>query len=195
MKNMINLLPASYRRQQIVRSRAYQWSLVVGVVLLLGWIFHWYELREQQAMAQRLELLRREHQPTQLMLKQLVDMRQKLVDLEQQERIARELENQRNALTLLGAISGAAQSTNGRLRVTNLELTNFQDHSGTEIAASPLAQTSGLRLEGLALDNPAVAELIEGLQESGIFSRVEFTLQEREDIDSSLRHYEVRCEF
>ena len=76
MKNSINLLPASFRRQQIVRQRAYQWSAVICLVLVAGWIFHWYELREQQAMVQRLEVLKREHQPTQLMLRQLVDMRQ-----------------------------------------------------------------------------------------------------------------------
>jgi hypothetical protein len=195
MKTMINLLPASYRRQQIVRGRAYQWCVVVSLVLVLGWVSHWYELHEQQVMAQRLDVLTREHQPTKLMLQQLVDMRQKLVDLEQQERMARELENQRNALTLLGVISEAAQSTNGRLRVTNLELTDFQGEAATGTAASPVAQPSGLRLEGVSLDNPAVAELIEGLQGSGIFSRVDFTLNDREDIDSSFRHYEVRCEF
>jgi hypothetical protein len=195
MKTMINLLPSSYRRQQIVHSRAYQWSVVVSLTLVLGWISHWYELSEHQATAQRLDVLSREHQPTKLMLEQLVDMRQKLVDLEHQEKIARELEYQRNALTLLGVISESAQRTNGRLRVTNLELMNFQGDSGTETAAAPPGQASGLRLEGVSLDNPAVAELIEGLQDAGIFSRVDFTLHDREGSDSSLRHYEVRCEF
>ena len=51
-------------------------------------------------------------------------------------------------------------------------------------------------LAGVSLDNPAVAELLDGLQDSGIFSRVELlTLKEREDSDVSLRDYEVRCEF
>jgi hypothetical protein len=51
-------------------------------------------------------------------------------------------------------------------------------------------------LSGVSLDNPAVAELIDGLDNSGVFSRVELTtLKEREDKDVSLRDYEVRCEF
>ena len=40
-----------------------------------------------------------------------------------------------------------------------------------------------------------MAELLDGLQKSSIFSRVEVTLKEREDKDASFRDYEVRCEF
>ena len=132
MKNSINLLPASFRRQQFMRARAYQWSAAICLVLAVGWVWHGYEVHEHHAMVQRLELLKREHQPTQLMLGQLVDMRKKLDDLEEQERIARELERQRNALTLLGVVSQTAQKTNGRLRVTSLELTNFQSQPQPE---------------------------------------------------------------
>jgi Tfp pilus assembly protein PilN len=196
MKNSINLLPMSYRRQQIIRVRAYQWSVGICAVLAIGWIFHWYELREQQAMVQRMEVLKREHQPTQMMLNQLVEMRKKLVNLEEQERIARELEHQRNALTLLGVVSQTAQKTNGRLRITDLELTDFQRQPKTDAAGSPMEQTGGLRLAGVSLDNPAVAELVVGLEQSGIFRRVELnTLNERPEADTSLRHYEIRCEF
>jgi hypothetical protein len=196
MKNSINLLPASFRRQQFIRARAYQWSGAICLVLAVGWIWHWYELHEHQAMVQRLELLKREHQPTQLMLSQLVEMRKKLVDLEAQERIARELEHQRNALTLLGVISQTAQKTNGRLRVTNLELTNFQSLPHPAPDGAPAEQVGGLRLEGVSLDNPSVAELVVGLEQSGIFRRVELnTLNEREDAESALRQYEIRCEF
>ena len=48
----------------------------------------------------------------------------------------------------------------------------------------------------MSLDNPAVAELFDGLQKSGVFRRVELvTLKEREDKDAALRDYEIRCEF
>jgi hypothetical protein len=191
---MINLLPPSYRRQQIVRRRAAQWSGVICTVLALGWAWHWYELREYRELSQRFEVLAREHRPTQVMLSQLVDMRQKLVDLKQQDTIASELEHHRNALTLLGAISDATKKTNGRLRVTQLQLTNFQPIQGSPDAAG--AETGGLVLTGVSIDNPAVAELLDGLQNAGIFSRVELlTLKERETDDTLLRDYEVRCEF
>lgn len=192
---MINILPASYRRQQIIRNRVVQWTTIVVAVLAIGWVWHWLEMREQTYLSQRLEVLSREHAPTQMMLKQLVDMRHQLKELEQQESVAKELETQRNALTLLGVISDTAQKTNGRLRVTKFELTNFQNAAKADAAAAGTSPPpGGLVLSGVSLDNPAVAELLDGLQHSGIFSHVELLkLKERDGL--SLRDYEVRCEF
>jgi hypothetical protein len=195
MKTRINLLPTSYRREQILRRRLVQWSSLVCAVLVSGWAWHWYEMRENRTLAQQLEVLEREHAPTQRMIQQLVDMRAKLEQLEQQEAVARELERQRGALTLLGVVSQTAQQTGGRLRLTKLELTNFQHlGAGGDVAAAGAG--AGLVLGGASLDNPAVGELLDGLQDSGIFSRVELlTLKERQDADASLRDYEIRCEF
>jgi Tfp pilus assembly protein PilN len=171
-----------------------QWSGVISAVLLLGWAAHWYELHEHRVLSQRLEVLQREHRPTQIMLQQLVQMRQKLVDLQQQEAIASELEYQRNALTLLGVISQAAQKNNGRLQITKLDLTNFQSLS--DVAADSSGTTGSLHLTGMSLDNPAVAELLESLQNSRIFASVDLdVLKEREVNEVSLRDYEVHCEF
>ena len=125
MRTMINILPASYRRQQIVRNRAVQWITIIAVVLATGWAWHWLEMREQTHLSQQLEVLSREHAPTQTMLKQVVDMRKQLKELHEQESVAKELETQRNALTLLGVISNTAQKTKGRLRVTKFELNEF----------------------------------------------------------------------
>jgi hypothetical protein len=194
MKTHINLLPSSYRRQQIFRRRAIQWSSVLCVVLLSGWAWHWCEMREHRAIAQQLEVLEREHAPTQLLLQQLVDMRARLDQLQRQEAVARELERQRNTLALLGVVSQTARQTGGRLRLTKLELTNFQNagRGGTTTAGAG----GGLLLSGVSLDNPAVGELLSGLQASGIFSRVELLVsKEREGGEVSLRDYEVRCEF
>jgi hypothetical protein len=179
----------------MLRKRALQWSAVLSGVLLLGWAAHWYELHEHRLLTQKLEVLQREHRPTQTMLRQLVGMRQKLVDLQQQEAIALELEHQRNALTLLGVISQAAQKTNGRLRVTKLELKNFQSVPGPN-AVSTSPEAGSLVLAGLSLDISSVTELHDGLQNSGLFSSVAIsTLKEREGDDASLRDYELRCEF
>ena len=200
MRNMINLLPVSYRRQQVVRKRAIQWTSVVCAVVLIGWGWHWHERREVLALSQQLESLQREHAPTKTMLKQLVDMRHKLDELQQQETVARELEFHRNALTLLGVVSETAEATKGRVRVTNMELTGFQNmrvsHPDEVPNNTQTENPDGLVVRGVSLDNPAVAELLDGLQDSGMFSRVELLeLKEREEGEVSLRDYEVRCEF
>jgi Tfp pilus assembly protein PilN len=195
MKNAINLLPSSYRRQLMIRKRALQWSAVVSGVLLLGWASHWYELREHRLLSQKLEILQREHRPTQTMLRQLVQMRQKLVNLQQQEAVASELEYQRNALTLLGVISQAAKKNNGRLQITKMELADFQSLPDST-AANGSGTAGSLHLTGVSLDNPSVAELLESLQSSGIFRRVDLAvLKERQVDEASLRDYEVHCEF
>ncbi len=196
MRTMINILPASYRRQQMVRNRSMQWVTIVAVVLSTGWGWHWFEMREQAQLSQQLEVLTREHAPTRTMLKQVVDMRRRLKELEQQEAVARELETQRNGLALLGVIGDAAQKTKGRLRVVKLELSNFQNVGGGEKTGAPAPAPGGLLLSGVSLDNPAVAELLDGLQHSGMFSHVELLkLKERDGTGVSLRDYEVRCEF
>lgn len=194
MRTAINLLPASFRRQQILRRRVVQWTSIISAVLITGWGWHWYEMREDRQLTQQLETLSREHAPTQAMLKQLVDMRKQLKELEQQETVAKELDCQRNALTLLGVISDSAQKSKGRLRVTKFDINNFQGFSGGNDNAA--VKAAGLTLNGVSLDNPSVAELFDGLQNSGIFKRVELvTLKEREDKETSLRDYEIRCEF
>lgn len=194
MRTMINILPATYRRQQIARKRAVQWVTIMALVLSTGWCWHWSEMREQVRLTQELEVLSREHEPTQTMLKQVVDMRKQLKELQEREGVAKVLETQRNALTLLGVISKTTEQTKGRVRVTRMELTNFQEVGGqTKAGAAP---ASGLKLAGVSIDNPSVAELLNGLQHAGIFSHVELLkLKEREDKSSALRDYELGCQF
>ncbi|HVT27019.1 MAG TPA: hypothetical protein VHE81_03270, partial [Lacipirellulaceae bacterium] len=91
MKAMINLLPQSFQRQQILRRRIIQWSSIISVVLVTGWCWHWNEMREDRLLARQLDTLTREHAPAQAMLKQLVQMRQQLVELQRQEAVAKEL--------------------------------------------------------------------------------------------------------
>lgn len=197
MRTTINILPATYRRQQMARNRCVQWSTILAIVLALGWVWHAMELRASSHLLEELDLLSREHAPTQTMLKQVVDMRQQLKELQEHETIAKVLETQRNALTLLGVISETAQKSNGQLRVTKLELTNFQSAAVATTVKSPGQNTAGpgLLLEGDCLDNLPVAGFVEGLQRSGIFSRVEFKTKKRDEKNSAVLDYEVRCEF
>jgi hypothetical protein len=191
---MINILPASYRRQQVLRSRCVQWTTIIAVALTFGWGWHWLEMREYRQLSQQLDVLSREHAPTRTMLQAVVDMRKKLKELQEQETVAKELETQRNALKLLGVISTTARKTQGHLRLTKFELTNFQSAGSSDKPSSNAPPAGGLLLAGVSLDNQSVTELLAGLQGAGIFSRVELLkLKEREG--ASLRDYEVRCQF
>lgn len=194
MRTMINMLPASYRRQQMLRNRCTQWASAISVMLVVGWGWHWLEMREQAKLSRQLDVLSREHAPTRTMLKQVIDMRRQLKELDEHEEVAKELETQRNALTLLGVISNTTQKTKGRLRVTKMELSNFQSPSVAAIAAESAPPPGGLLLAGVSLDNPSVALLMDGLKNSGIFRKVDLkTVKEREGM--ALWDYELRCEF
>lgn len=196
MRTAINLLPTSFRRKQLLRRRAIQWSTVACIAIAIGWSWHWFERREQVALQQQLETLEREYAPTKVMMSELVKMRQQLDDLQQQESVARELEYQRNPLTLLGVLSKTARAANGRVRVTKVDLTGFQNMQRKDPDAVRNNAEEGLVIRGVSLDNPSVAELLDGLQDSGLFRRVELLAsKEREENEQSLRDYEVRCEF
>jgi Tfp pilus assembly protein PilN len=192
---MINLLPVTYRRQQIVRKRALQWAVIACSVVTLGWGWHWIVQHEERLLAQELESLEREHAPTKMMLKQLMAMRQQLDELHQQENVATELEYQRNLLALLGVLSETAESSKGRVRVTNISVTGFQNMHATKLAEGQSQPADGVIVKGVSLDNPAVADMLGGLQDSGMFSRVEVDMKEREEAAISLRDYTLRCEY
>jgi hypothetical protein len=193
---MINLLPMSYRRQQIVRKRVVQWTSVVCAVLFVGWSWHQFEYREALALSQQLESLEREYRPHKTMFAQLVSMRQNLEELQQQEAVASKLEYQRNALTVLGVISETAEATKGRVRVTKVEVVGFQNAQEDVQPAVGDMPTSGLVVSGVSLDNPGVAELVDGLKEAGIFSTVELlSSKERAAGEASMQDYAVRCTF
>ena len=196
MKTSLNLLPPMLRRQQLLRRRVVQWSMVLCLGAVLGSLAQWYVLRQHHVLERRLEVLAREHQPTRTLLNELINMREQLAELEQQELVANELEHQRQVLALLGVISHAGRETNGRLRVTQVKLTDLQSVQPAD-ASRPAASSPGsFVVSGVSLDNPAVAELMVSLQDSGLFSHVEVvSMKQRDGGDVELRDYELRCEF
>jgi hypothetical protein len=198
MKTAINLLPASFQRQLVLRRRVLQWGVVLGVGLVAASAIRWSDVREHQALAQRLELLEREHQPTRRMLQELVNMRRELDQLQQLEKTAQELEYQRPALALLGILSQVGQQTGGRLRITRLELSGLQENGGAGRKDEGGKLQSGVLLMGVSLDNQAIAKLESGLLESEFFSQVELVksseLAGAGEDGSTLREYELRCE-
>jgi Tfp pilus assembly protein PilN len=193
MKTFINLLPPSFQRQMVLRRRAVQWGAVLVGGLLVGGVVRWSDVRIHDKLVQRLDLLSREHQPTQKMLQQLVEMRQELDELQQQEQIAQELEHQRPALTLLGILTDIGERTSGSLRITKLELIGLQ-HS-TQVADTPTSDSSESQvvLTGESLDNQSIATLVSGLNESGYFTSVELLNSTELGEDSNIREYQVRC--
>ncbi len=128
------------------------------------------------------------------MLREITAMRGKIEKLQQHQSIAQELEQQRQVLTLLGAVSQAARRTEGRLRVVDCQVDDLQ---ATEVAAGGgegAAHPGTVTLLGVALDSPTVAEFHDSLMRSGLFADVKLIKSQEREHNPELYDYEVRCE-
>jgi hypothetical protein len=195
MKLVVNLLPPSYRRRQLVRRQAMQWGAVLAAVLLVVWCGRWFELREFSALRQQLEAASREGKPTQVMLQEITKMRKQIEDLQVYEAVAQELDYQRQVLPMFGLVSRAARSSDGKLRVLELRCDELQAASVADRSSSDTSQTGSVKLIGVALDSQAVAEFHESLVEAGMFADVKLIkTNDRRNGSIVLCDYEVSCE-
>jgi Tfp pilus assembly protein PilN len=195
MKTAINMLPQVYRRQNLARRRVVQWTVVLCAALSAIWAARWYKDREQRTLNQQLEAVAREGRPAQAMLGEITRMRHQIQQLQQHETIAQELEQQRQVIALLGAVSSAALQTDGRLRVLDCRVVDLQATDAAQVRGSQTGPAGTVTLAGLALDSPTVAEFHDGLLQSGLFADVKLIKSnEMDEVGIPMHHYEVRCE-
>jgi len=195
MKTVINLLPLAYRRQRLVRRRVVQWSVVLIVSLSAIGVARWYKGHEYRALQRHLAAAARMGQPAQTMLRQIIAMRGQIEKLQQHQTIAQELEQQRQVLALLGAVSQAARRTGGRLRVVKCHVVDLQATEIIENRGGGQMHPGTVTLVGVALDSPTVAEFHEGLMRSGLFADVKLiTSHEHDETGPKLYDCEIRCE-
>lgn len=198
MKLVVNLLPPSYRRKHLLRRRAMQWGAALAAVLLVVWCGRWFEMREYNVLRLQLEAASREAQPAQVMLREITEMRKQIDELQEYEAVAQELEYQRQVLPVLGIVSRSARFSDGKLQVTQLAAEELQSLAPSSADAAPRDEKStpgSIKLVGVALDNPAVAEFQERLVKSGMFADVKLIKSnERKNGVVALCDYEVSCE-
>lgn len=195
MKTAINLLPPAYRRQRLIVRRSLQWSVVLLVILSSIGLAGWYKRRECRLLQEQVAAATRVNQPARTMLQDITAMRSQINELDQYQLIAEELEQQRQVLALLGAVSQAASRTAGKLRVVDCHAVNLQATETAGDANANAAQLGSVTLAGVALDSPTVAEFLEGLTRSGRFSEVKLVRsKERGQSSPELFDYEILCE-
>ncbi|HEY4232535.1 MAG TPA: PilN domain-containing protein [Lacipirellulaceae bacterium] len=195
MKSAINLLPPVLRRGRMLRRRAIQWGAVLCIVLVGAWAARWWKLREYHSLNQQLEAVAHNGRPAQVKLQEITVMRQQLRQLQQHEDVAKELQQQRQVLAVLGVVSQAARQSNGRLRVTDLKVTDFQTAHVADQPEKEPTRGGTVTLIGVSLDSPTVAEFHDTLERSGLFVDVKLIKSNaRKENDTSLYEYEVCCE-
>ena len=125
----------------MLRRRSIQWGTIICLVVAGAWAARWWKLRKFYELSQQLEAVAREVRPAQVKLQEITDMRQQLRQLQQHEDVAKELQQQRHVLAVLGAVSQAAQQSGGRLRVTDFKVADLQ---------APHVESSPARSQGTA---------------------------------------------
>jgi Tfp pilus assembly protein PilN len=194
MKTSINLLPIDARKQLMLRRRLTQWAAVMCVLAVVIWVARWHKLGEYYVLGQQQEVLEREHRPLQAMVKEISRMRRQLEDLDQQEQVAKELDSKRQVLALLGAVSQVAEQSRGKLRLTDFRLVDLQKASSGDGQHAVNSPGGDFTLTGVSLDKSAVAELLDRLQHSGLFSSVgQVSVKERQEGQVALYDFQVVC--
>lgn len=185
MKRFVNLLPWTYRRQQLARRRLLQWAAVWALLLPLAAAGLGAALLRRAELRQRGADLEAQYAPVAELARQLTEGRKTLRQWEDRRKAAAALEETRPALTLLGLVSRCARACEGRLRIDKLSLQPRQAPSASEPPKTPLGrpgpQTSRVAgrpsatvaIQGQALDNLAVAQFVAHLRETRAFERVE----------------------
>jgi Tfp pilus assembly protein PilN len=195
MKIAMNLLPPVMRRGRMLRRRAIQWGAILCVVLVGAVAARSWKVREYHELNQQMEAVARDGRPAQVKLQEITVMRQQLRQLQQHEDVAKELQQQRHVLAVLGVISQAAQQSGGRLRVTDFKVVDFQAPRVESQPGKESTHGGTVTLVGVSLDSPTVAEFHDTLERSGLFAEVKLIKSNaRKENNASLFDYEVSCE-
>lgn len=198
-----NLLPQSVRNQRLVSVGLKRWSCVWLLAGLSTLVFCAQQQRHVSdleiaavrlsAMAAPVRDLQKEQRKLQLEIAAIRERESRLVE-----------SDSRQALQLLGIISSAAATNNGRISVQSLKLTSIErEIAGPENKAksgkkkqkeAEVEQRMQLELSGIAVDDLTVASFVAGLRESAVFESVELKSSVRQIVDNhDTRQYDVTC--
>ena len=187
MKTYLNLMPMHYRRGQLIRRRLKQWSvlwlLTAGCAALLGWT----QWTQYQTGASRLASLRVRYEPIEAIKGDVAELQERIDALQRRESLALSLADERSMLGLVGLLSQAKQSCDGRISIGRLSLVR----SGTSEAA-----ISVLTLNGVAPDDIIVSRFASALRAANAFTSVDLKSTARATVGKNeARSYTMECTF
>jgi hypothetical protein len=187
MKTHLNLMPMRYRRGQLIRRRLKQWSvlwlLAAGATVLLGWT----QWSQYQAGAAKLASLRTRYEPIEAMKGEVTGLREKIDALQRRESLALSLADERSMLGLVGLLSQARKTCEGRISIGQLSL-NRNENSQSAACV--------LTLSGVAADDLAVARFTTALREADAFVGVDLKSTGSTAVGTvEARTYTLECTF
>lgn len=207
MSDHLNLLPPVVRRRNLFWLRLRQWGVVWAVAVSLSVVGTVVQTSRIAAEHYRLSLLEESVRPlraTQLELKQ---MQQRLTILRSRESMLAMLERMEQPVQLLGIIGRSIGGKSPEVQVQDLVISPTQvvqavkptETAGKTDPAAPTTITVDrvqLKIDGLGIDDLAVARFVAGLREAGVFETVALKSSIHvASLPGECRQFSVECVF
>jgi hypothetical protein len=200
MSRSVNLLPANFRRGELLHRRQWQWGTLWALATLIAVpVASARFLAHNDAERAQLEVEQRQTDRLAKSEKRLADAQAKLSALRAQEAILLNPTDETPGLLVLGIVSRCARRIKGAVHVEGLSLARMGATPGTQSpSATPLRKDPEglLTLKGTAADSLAVANFTTGLRDSGVFASVQRKSSGTQEIDEKRPvPYLIECRF
>ena len=209
MNAHLNLLPLAARRRNLVWMRIRQWSLVCTVVTALSALGIVAQFSRIASQHYQLSVLETSTQPLRETQRELDQMLQRLTTLRSRESMLAMLERMEQPVQLLGIIGRSIGGDRPEVQVYDMIISPtqiVQVIKETEKTAAQKANVATsatrnvdrvqLKIDGLGVDDLAVARFVAGLREAGVFETVALKSSIRAlSLPGESRQFSVECVF
>ncbi|MGL4514582.1 MAG: hypothetical protein ACRCT8_15950 [Lacipirellulaceae bacterium] len=195
MKRSLNLIPLAARRRMAARRVFRLWSNAVGTAGLVCGVLLALEWGRGLSAVERLRSLDTQYAPLAKLTGELAQLTAQIDQLRAREEISLSLSQATSGLTLLGAVSHAAEEVDGRVYVTRFEFLDAGEGTGVRSSSSdPSAVRPTLKLLGAGIDGLVIAAFVEHLRDSGAFSLVSIAAtRPLAGGAPAVREFEIEC--
>jgi hypothetical protein len=204
----LNLLPLSYRRRALLRSRLLRWSIVWVVTFGLAAIVCLWQYQDVASMRRHSKTLRRQCMPLRRLERESERMQNRLGELTDRKSLLAALRTSRSPFQLIAVVSQSTGDSETGICVRQFELSVARQRrpnttpaeKGAKADNSQSDQDEGprmlLRLQGNATDDVAIAQFVKSLRDSSAFEAVRLkSAASTQLLGRDVREYEIDCTF
>ncbi len=209
MNSHLNLLPHAARRHNLCWLRIRQWGLAWAVVTVLSVVGIIGQFSRIASQHYQLSVLETSTQPLRETQRELDQMLQRLTTLRSRESMLAMLERMEQPVQLLGIIGRSIGGDRPEVQVYDMTIAPTQivqviketekTAAQKSNAASPATRNVDrvqLKIDGLGVDDLAVARFVAGLREAGVFETVALKSSIRAaSLPGESRQFSVECVF
>ena len=188
IKDRLDLLPLTFRRNMLRHSRLRQWSVVAGACAVIAAATCIRQQYECQLGQQGLEARRLRAAPLETVQTQNAELRKRLVQMRDEQQLRAELESEQIAFHLLATVSRSAATCSDGVQVQQFSFSRTKSivNAQQSPAQSPNAdgqpgqpdqkteiETLVMTIKGIGADNLMVSRFVVALRDSQVFDKVD----------------------